>query len=353
MWRNCSRLLGAINLYEIALLALGLLLLRRTRWNRDGVLLLLIQMLFLADGPFLLAETAMASARWGPAFNGALLLLAVVKATIAMRGLEIRLHPRTLGFLVLQLILIYFAFPQFLAHVAVDGIVAAAPMCVAWWIVGMLPALYELLTKLDPLPADAGAPLVVRRAYIVVPWMLLIAHLGFFQWVYRAPFFAGDLAPILIGLAIATLRVRPSTFLKQSDLQILRGLLPAVAAILGLVGTDINLRWGNGSAAVLHPTAMTLATVFLTYAYFVSSRTGILAAGLLTLGGILHLLGLTWAGMCDAATNTMDTSYAWLTRLVPSTALAWGILAIIAAFALLAVGGFFTLRRGTSKPLSP
>lgn len=156
-------LLGAINAYEIALLCIGILLLRRKQWSRDGVLLLLIQMLFLADGPFILPETAMASALWASAFNIGLLILAVIKCTVAMRALRMSLRPRTLGFLILQLILIYAALPLFFAHVAVDGMIGAAPMYLAWWIVGFLPMLYELLTKLDPLPADAGSRLVVRR----------------------------------------------------------------------------------------------------------------------------------------------------------------------------------------------
>src|SRR4051794_24390437 len=48
-------LLGAINLYEGAIILLGLVLIRRTRGvARDGLWLLLFEILFLVDGTFLI-----------------------------------------------------------------------------------------------------------------------------------------------------------------------------------------------------------------------------------------------------------------------------------------------------------
>jgi len=342
-------LVGAINAYEIALLCIGILLLRRRQWSRDGVLLLLIQMLFLADGPFILPETAMASAIWASAFNIGLLILAVIKCTVAMRALRMPLRPRTLGFLILQLVLIYAALPLFFAHVASDGMIGAAPMYLAWWIVGCLPMLYELLTKLDPLPADAGTGLVVRRSYVIVPWLILIAHLGFFQYAYRSPFSGADLVPIFLGLAMATLRVRPTSFMTLSDLRVLRVILPAVAFILAYINSDMDLHLGYGSASIVSPLVISTAAVFLVYAYFLSTSIFFYTLAVMSAMEFFHLIGPSPTTLWNSAAAATDNSYRLATAIFPSTPTGWGILAILTAFILLALGGFITLR---TKPPS-
>ena len=45
---------------------------------------------------------------------------------------------------------------------------------------------------------------------IACPMASLLVHLGMLHWVYRVPFLAADASPVLLGLAVALARVRPT-----------------------------------------------------------------------------------------------------------------------------------------------
>ncbi|HUO10286.1 MAG TPA: hypothetical protein VM008_18410 [Phycisphaerae bacterium] len=334
-------LLVTINVYEVALLLLGITLLRRASFNRDGTLLLLIQMLFLTDAPFLLAQSAMASAGWLSIFNLLLLAAGVAKAVFALRALNIPLHPRTLGFLLLQLMLIYCAVPLFLSHNTIDGVIHANPMYLAWWIVGLLPLAYDLLARIAPLPADSTPQqLFLRRAYIIVPWLFLIAHLAFFQYAYRSPFFLADLSPVLLGLAVATLRTRS---LRQSDLITLRVVLPALAICFALPADDASAL--TPTLLTLTPQWLTTGMSLLTAAYCLHINAAAITAVLFSIIALLRHYGPSPSTVIDQLSSFYTSVYNLLADLVPKSATTWGILSIVAAFALLGLGAIRTLRR--------
>ena len=97
-------LLGVVNLYELCIIPLGLVLIRRSRGAaRDGLWLLLFESLFLVNGTFLNVDPNLLG---GWYLNGGLLVLALVKAAILFQGLGLGFRVRTYGFLAGQLVLI-------------------------------------------------------------------------------------------------------------------------------------------------------------------------------------------------------------------------------------------------------
>ncbi|MGN6367415.1 MAG: hypothetical protein ACTHN5_04050 [Phycisphaerae bacterium] len=341
-------LLATINVYEVLLLVLGITLLRRASFHRDGTLLLLIQMVFLTDAPFLLAQSAMASAHWLSIFNVVLLAAATAKCILSLRGLRITLHPRTLGFLLLQLTLIYCALPLYLSHVAVDGIIHADPMYGAWWIVGLMPLAYDLLARLMPLTADASPQQkFLRGAYVVIPWLFVIAHLAFFQYAYRSPFTVADLSPAFLGLAIATVRLRPATPTARSNILALRIVFITVALCFALAA-DLSSAETPRLLAV-SPQLATLVAAMVTVAYCIHLHFAVYVACCIALVGLARRFGPSPATVADQLSAFFSTLYNLCTRLIPHTATTWGILSITAAFGLLGIGAYRSLRR-TERP---
>ena len=342
-------LLATINVYEVALLFLGVTLLRRASFHRDGTLLLLIQMLFLTDAPFLLAQSAMASAHWLSTFNVILLAAAIAKCIFALRSLKISLHPRTLGFLLVQLTLVYCALPLFLSHVAVDGIINADPMYAAWWIAGLLPLVYDVLARLAPLPADISPQQkFLRRAYLIVPWLFLIAHLAFFQYAYRSPFTFADLSPALLGLAIATVRLRPENPTARSNVIALRVIFITLAMCFAIPADPASL--DTPRLLSVSPQLATFVAAILTVAYCIHLHLAVYAACVIAMIALVHRFGPSPSTVADQLSVGFSKFYNFLTQLMPHTATTWGIVSITAAFALLGIGAYHSLHRSEAPP---
>jgi hypothetical protein len=336
-------LLATINVYEAALIALGLALIPKSAGRgRDGVLLLFVELLFLADGAFLVAQLVQATQAWGWLIALTVAALAIIKVAVIQNALRIPVRGRTLGFLTLQVLLIY-GLPVILSHTQVAGELSARAMYACWWAVGLLPVFYDLLATHETLPQLSGRKQFVRRSTIIVPWLLLVAHVAFFHYVYRAEFVAADLAPILLGLAVATRRITPGKLLPASQLRAVRLALPTIAVAFAMVGPDMPLGIPFTSLAIT-PAVLTAGVAMVIYAYFHSLLTAacaIVAAFLMLLGRLLlsDILGVLRV-IVDALTTLMDK----LGALIPTTPTAWGVLAIVAAFLLLGVGALFSLR---------
>lgn len=334
-------LITTINVYEVLLLALGVVLLKRPAFRRDGQMLFLIQMLFLADGPFFLAQSAMANASWLSVFNVILLFVGIVKGAIAMRAIGIRWSSRTLGFLILQLLLIDAVMPLFFSHVAVDGIIQTPPMYVAWWIVGVLPVAYDVVARLIQPHGGPDNERFLRRAYLIIPWLFLVAHIGFFQYAYHSDFVPADLSPVLLGLTVATLRINAETDAGMTGLQITRAILPVIAIFFALITTPDPLAspfFGFGNRTI------TTALAIITYSYCLSIEFTLVTVTFLSLAALLYHFGPSPKTVGEGVSSLFEKLYNAVSMLVPRTVTAWGILSIVSAFLLLGLGAYKTLR---------
>src|SRR5262249_32033871 len=88
----------------------------------------------------------------------------------------------------------------------------------AWWIMGMMPVLFEMLDRpmrfADPQPRSPAPGYV----YLVLPWISLAAHLGILHYVYDVHFYAAHAAPILLGFAVVLGRIVPNGFVRAHEL---------------------------------------------------------------------------------------------------------------------------------------
>jgi hypothetical protein len=166
------------------------------------------------------------------------------------------------------------------------------------------------------------------------------------HWVYRVPFVAADLSPVLLGLTLALCRTRPSTRLSTRNLALLRVAMPAAAVVLA--GFDSGqLNWTGhlpgGRSFQLNPLLITAAAAYLACVYLLLRR---LARYCIAVGGAvlaLILFGPTFAEI----DHTLTASWSWsrdeVLNLAPKTPLQWGIAAITASFAMLGIGAAVSL----------
>jgi hypothetical protein len=327
-------LLGVINLYEACIIPLGLVLIRRTRGTaRDGWWLVLFETLFLVNATFINPDFGMA---WAIPLNLGLWVLACLKAGILLRGLKIGLSLRTFGFLALQLGIIY-ALPVFFALTKVDGVEPPRLMYGLWWLVGLLPVVYDLLARAErPHPPWDLVQNVIRRVYLIAPWVMLVAHMGFSHWAHHSDFYLADVAPPLLGLAIASRRVH-----LRPDMRLLARSLPAVALLLTLLAAPGELQWLlplGEEGRMVAPAHFTIAATILTYGYLASAFYFVCSALTVMVVGLGYTLQ-SWilAAIRAAARFLMD--------LLPATAYAWGVTAIFMAFVLLGIGTYLSLQR--------
>jgi len=334
-------LFGVMNLYECCIIPLGLILFRRTKGAaRDGFWLLVFEAFFLVNATFINVDFGTGGWRYSFLFNTALFLLACLKAAWIFKGLALSFRPRTFGFFILQLALVY-ALPIFFAKTEVDGSVSPRILYACWWTVALLPLLYDLLAKLDPRPLNFSAPQnALRRAYLYIPWLFLIAHLGFAHWAHNSDFYLPTIAPALIGLALASKRIKTSP-----NITAIARLLPALAALLALnnPGPLLFTLHLPGATLGLGPALLTLFAAAVTTAYLASPIALLYTTATLLALTLLYL----FAHPLAAATRRSASA---LTSLIPTTPLAWGITTITTAFLLLAAGAWTSLKRTTPTP---
>jgi hypothetical protein len=333
-------LLGTLNLYEAILIALGLYLIRRRGIFRDGRTLLLIEAPFLFDLMFLNTEAGSASLGKGALVASIALAVALAKMGIVLRVLYGRLPGRAFGFIGGAMAAL-FLLPSGFKWMEHNGAVRAVHFYLAWCIVGLLLAAWEMLGRLGsaaPIPNEQGIGRTIRRLYMVIPLVSLAAHLGMLHWVYRVDFAPANLAPVLLGLAIA------AGVLETSAAQALRIVLPALAMLLSL-GEPALFHTPLFGRVQLTPAMVAIASAYLVYVYsFFFSRAIYFVGGAIAVGLALAL-GPTFA----QARAGFEFAWRWTSELIddhlPRTALQWGLAALAGAFGFLGIGAAVSLRK--------
>lgn len=336
-------LIATLNVYEWFIIGLSVLLLRRGVL-RDGRLILLIEAFFLADVAFLNAELFTASPSLAWPISLVLLGLACAKLFVILRALKLR-DTRLVLFCSLALILLLFAIPGVLFEYANrHGGQVPAPMLYAiWWIVGLLPALAVCLPGSQRLFA-VGSRLGVMRAFILIPYLSLIAHVAVSHWVYKTSFYSEDLTPILLGLAVFAARYDRHEFTRTLRLRA-HIMLPIAAVVFSLSQEPFFTVHFLGH--VWTPMRIAFAGAILTYMdgaiVFQRYLLAIPAAACL----VLVVLGSSPRSIADNASQTGTL----LGKFLPTTNTQWGILSLAASFLLLAVGAAISFTRGIPQPV--
>ena len=343
-------LIATLNAYEVLLVLLGIYLIRRRGMQRDGTTLLLLELVFLADLTFLNAELATSSWPAGTWLNLGLFVLALAKVAAILRALAPR-FPARLFCTVAAMLAGLFLVPCLLKAMEHGGWVWAGHFYSAWVLVGALPALHELQRYLWPMSqADQSTQLrpPIARLYVAVPFVSLLAHMAMIHWVYRAPFYGADLSPVLLGLALASASLQPSARISKSDLQLLRAALPAVALLLSRAYPPQWVLSVPGSRLTLTPFTCTAAAAYAIYIYLFFRPHARYWLG----AGCALFVASIFAPTPSQIAAFAGRAFTWVTdqlsKLVPKTAIQWGVTAVVAAFAFLSIGAVLSLSRKTS-----
>lgn len=356
--RRLLTLVATLNLYEFALLAIALFLITRRGLRRDGSMLLLLQAFFLADFTFLNAEVVTADLRTGVLVNAILFALAALKIGIVLRVLKPSFTALQYAFVLIQLAAV-FAAPCALRWLdAGDGLVNPRHFYAVWWVVGLLPAVYELLARFDrsgrdPLSVSPAAAAAPTTAYLVVPFVSLLTHVGILHYVYEIGFYGAHAAPVLLGLTLVLNRYSPTSLLPRKDLLALRLLLPMAAV---LVSANSPWRFGVQVADfrfVLTPLSLAVAAAFLTYVYcfFLAQARLLLVAG--AAAGAVYAFGPSRQQIADVVRAAWEAGAEVARKVVPKTLADWGVVGLVASFAFLALGFWISLRKTAPAPAPP
>ena len=394
-------LVGVLNLYEGLVIALGAVLVGRPWVPRDGRTLLGLETLFLVEAAFLNAETIMTSLPQGAVLNVVLMVLAAAKLMAMLRALRLDVGRGKLAFLVGQIVLLYLA-PIVVRLMAPDGNVPEAGMYAMWWVVGLTPAGFEVLARWWPAGvmtrgraggaavAGAGEGVVtggsegthnehgqrgpcptgrgtrdmaavlragVVRVYGMVPFLALVAQLGFLHWVFHVQFYMAKVTPVLLGLALVAGQAEGLGWLRRADVRTVRLVLPVLALGLSL-GNPPELAFHVGAVGrAIGPVAVAGLAAYLAYAYCFAFRYIAWFAGVAVLAvaaglfgpSVEHTVRFADAGV-EGTWRAGGSAVTWglgmVRRIVPRTGVGWGIVATAGSFVFLGMGWVLSLRKG-------
>lgn len=342
---NLLVLIATLNVYELALVGLAIVLMRRGLM-RDGMFLLLLEAFFLADAGFLNMEVFTTDPVTGLIVNAILFGLAVIKVAFVFAATGLPVRSGAFAFVMAQLALL-FAIPGVFSDVSSHrhGELPILAVTGAWWAAGLVPVLYVLLVRMRSLTPVGRR---VAKLFVALPFASLLAHLCLANWVYKVPFHPSNLTPMLLGLAVWVGRYdwHVSTLAWRMRMQLalpfaavalsaisLAGKMPEsplAFEILGIWFTPLRL-------ALLGASAVYLDGWFIhRHAYF-------------AVGSAVYLAGAgLGSSVREMSNNTVDFTNYWLDAIrgmVPTTSSQWGVLSVIGAFVLLAMGAALSLLR--------
>jgi len=340
---NLLLLLLVINLYEMLLITLGLFLIKRVAFKRDGRILLSLQALFLVDVTFTSGMISTIDLHIGLLINLAVLILAALKVSVILHNLRLPGAGRMSVFIMLE-ILVLLAIPTIYKWIALPrhGHIPALAVYATWWLAGLLPMIGLLMHRLPSrrLLAPPGIEHAMGIVFIILPFASLLVHLYSAAWVYSIDFTRAFVAPVLLGLALAV------NFLESSSFQRYRVarwqcLCIGTAIFFSLRFPSTLLFWVPRYDVVLSPLRLTLLVAALLLIYFIwrHDSIGFLWTALLCFAAAL--LGPTTAIIWQNLTLLVISSR----RLMPRTTLHWGITSIATSFILLIVGALLSFKR--------
>lgn len=345
-------LIGVLNAYEAAVIALALFLITRRGLRRDGWLLLSIEGLFLVDLTFLNAELFTANLRWGSAINALCFALALAKVGVVVRTLRLRLAPSEWAYVAVQFAAIFFmagVFKRVANHDRHPGTLSAMVLYEAWWLIGaLLLAATFLLRKPAERRRDSAASAmwqVTGRLYLVLPFVSMVVHLIGANRVYWVHFHPANAAPLFLGLAVLLTRWRGDW--SRAVLTSMQCALAGLAVIVSM-GAPAELNVSVVHHAVSPLRLALLGSSGVMFAAFFHSLQ-LLAFQVATAATIAAMLGNSLDEMKANAWAFVRAIVQTLRRLVPETEMQWGVLAIVGAFVMLALGAVVSLRKRPAR----
>jgi hypothetical protein len=304
-------------------------------------MLIILELFFLIDVTFLVSEIATKKSWIGPTIAIITFLAAIIKLAAILRILGYQRLFAQFAFILIQLATILSLPIIFSRHP--DGSVSPLALYLSWWIVGLMPVVYEILTKLFPTPTSLSRTITT---YTLLPWLSLVAHLSILHYVYDVPFFGAMAAPLLLALAMALNRAHPTRLFSRRDIVVVKTLLPLAALFVSAnTPAALTLILDHNGHLILTTLRLTLIATYLEFIYFFLSSYWI--PGVVV--GLLIALAAAFGPTIDQLENWTQTAWTRLSTLIlnilPTTQIGWGATGVVAAFIFLALGAAVSLRR--------
>jgi hypothetical protein len=327
--KNILYLIATLNVYEGMLIALGIFLLRRGLM-RDAMTLLVIEAFFLVDAGFLNSEIFTLNFSAGLIVNAALLILATIKVAAIFRALNISLTDLRYALVLAQMFILLAApgwFKYFADHH--NGALSPSNLYAFWWIVGVIVICCAIAMN----RRDSNHRWIINT-FILLPVISLIAHLSTSNWVFKVDWFSANLSPLVLGLAVAVgIRNQYQTI---SQARTRAALLLPLLAILLAAPTVYQLNF-NVLKISITPLRLTLIAAALVYAHLLIHHKIFLA--------IAAIVFITAASLGDSFDEIYENLAKILSILLPDSTTKWGVISVIAAFVMLALGTMLSLAK--------
>jgi hypothetical protein len=314
-------LMGVVQLYEWMLVGAGVFLVSAKRGPRDGLTLLVLESVFLLDATLLANECATVDLRAGTFAAAVTLGMAVAKLWYVAERLPKVLSSRAALLLGAPVALVL-AMPVVAAHLASLRALNPVALYACSWAMLALPLLRR--AQLAELRKDGRKE---GNVWTALPTISVVGHLMAVAWVHDVTFAPALFAPLLLGFA----------FTREEESWYHSLTLTLVAALLsaGQAETLGFYAWGTTVTPVR--LVFLVAGVGLAVIGWERRSRGLLATGaaMATLG-VLGDEGVKT--IVSAATRAVTQAVRFLYDVAPKGAVGWGVLAVVSAFVLLAIG---------------
>lgn len=339
-------LLAVLNVYEIAVIWLGLALSRSQTLVRDTRHLLGLALLLIVDASFVYNETSIFKPEIGVLIAAMAALLALIKACWVLRALGIQ-PTRGAAVAVSTALVLMYAMPVAVRLMAHDGFLSQPFAMVVWCALGAVPALYALpLQWVRFKDSDSADHRQLQRliagGLIVLPLVSLIGHAAALLWIYENTFELSMLSPLLLGLAAVILRQQhrlggPAASAKAAAIVVGCAVVPSLLPAEDLIVESVSYSWLAFSPL---RGVLLLAPAVLFWGWWINGRRTV-GAIVVALPLIAAALGHTPSAMVRHARWLLDLIVEYL----PKTQLQWGSAAITMAFICLGLGGLVSWKR--------
>jgi hypothetical protein len=313
-------LMVVVQLYEWVLVGAGVFLVSAKRAPRDGLTLLVLESVFLLDATLLANECATVDPRAGTFAAAITLAMAVAKLWYVAQRVPRVLSGRTAVLLGAPVALVL-ALPVVAVHLASVRALNPVTLYACSWTMLALPFLRK--AQLAELRRDGGDQ---GKVWTALPTISVVGHLMAVAWVHDVSFAPALFAPLVLGFAF--------TWEGEWYHSITLGLAAALisAGQAETLGFDV---WGT----TVTPVRLALFVAGLGLAVIAWQRRSrwIFASGaaLATLG-VLGDEGVRT--IASAVARAITETLRFLYDLAPKGAVVWGVLAVVSAFVLLAIG---------------
>jgi hypothetical protein len=230
-----------------------------------------------------------------------------------------------------------------------NGALPAVTMYAFWWVIGGVVALYGVLlgrvdfTEETPRINHFGRYRSIVGAFLLLGLVSILAHVCTSNWVYNVRWYTANLAPVLLGLAVAlaSLDGNVMRFRKRMRAELA---LP-MAAIVISAPFPSALVWGPVDLAPMTPLRVVLLASAMVYSHgmlrFRQSAFAWLSVACL----LLASLGSSVSAMLDNIMIFNRSAMSVTRSVTPKRTVHWGVVSVVVSFMLLAVGMLLSVKK--------